>query len=104
LKFSPAGTPVTVRARGDSDAVWLEVHNEGEPIPPQVQEHLFEPMRRGDGQADRTSRSIGLGLFIVDHLIRAHGGTVSVRSVAPEGTTFGVRLPRKALSVSVRRA
>ncbi|WNG24582.1 response regulator [Cystobacter fuscus] len=104
LKYSPAGTPVTVRARGDSDAVCLEVHNEGEPIPPQVQEHLFEPMRRGEDQTDRTSRSIGLGLFIVDHLIRAHGGTVRVRSVALEGTTFGVRLPRKALAVSVRRA
>ncbi|MET0401493.1 MAG: ATP-binding protein [Cystobacter sp.] len=96
LKYSPAGTPVTVRTRGDSDTVCVEVHNEGEPIPTQVQQHLFEPMRRGNDLADRNSRSIGLGLFIVDHLIRAHGGTVNVRSAPLEGTTFGVRLPRRA--------
>ena len=51
-------------------------------------------MRRGEDQTDRMSRSIGLGLFIVDHVVRAHGGSVSVRSAAPEGTTFSVRLPR----------
>jgi sigma-B regulation protein RsbU (phosphoserine phosphatase) len=93
LKYSPAGTPVTVRTRGEAEAVVLEVHNEGEPIPPQVLAHLFEPMRRG-AQSDRTGRSIGLGLFIVDHVVRAHGGTIDVRSRAPEGTTFSVRLPR----------
>ncbi|ATB31600.1 sensor histidine kinase [Melittangium boletus] len=103
LKYSPAGTPVTVRAWGDRDAVRMEVHNLGEPIPRQVQEHLFEPMRRGNEQSDRTSRSIGLGLFIVDHLIRAHGGTVDVRSTSPEGTTFGVRLPRRPIESLAER-
>lgn len=93
LKYSPEGSLVTVRTRGEPDAVVLEVHNEGEPIPPQVLTHLFEPMRRG-GQSDRVGRSIGLGLFIVDHVVRAHGGTIDVRSRAPEGTTFSVRLPR----------
>jgi len=97
LKYSPGGTPVTVRARGDRDTVRMEVHNLGEPIPRQVRAHLFEPMRRGDEQSDRTSRSIGLGLFIVDHLVRAHGGTVDVRSISPDGTTFGVRLPRRLI-------
>ncbi|MFL5355618.1 ATP-binding protein [Archangium sp.] len=95
LKYSPAGTRVRVRTRSEAEAVVLEVHNEGEPIPPQVLAHLFEPMRRGD-QSDRGGRSIGLGLFIVDHVVRAHGGTIDVRSSVPEGTTFSVRLPRTA--------
>ncbi len=103
LKYSPAGSPVTVRTLADADTVRLEVHNQGEPIPPQVQRHLFQPMRRGDEQADRNSRSIGLGLFIVDHLIRAHGGTVDVRSSAPEGTTFGVSLPRRSTLLAIER-
>ena len=94
LKYSPAGTPVTVRARGESESVLLEVHNRGEPIAQELQQHLFEPMRRGDDQTDRTSRSIGLGLFIVDHVVRAHGGAVTVRSRDGDGTTFSVRLPR----------
>ena len=83
---------VTVRTRGEPDAVVLEVHNEGEPIPPQVLTHLFEPMRRG-GQSDRVAAASGWG-SIVDHVVRAHGGTIDVRSRAPEGTTFSVRLPR----------
>ncbi|MCI0574024.1 MAG: ATP-binding protein, partial [Myxococcaceae bacterium] len=39
-------------------------------------------------------RSVGLGLYIVRHLVEAHGGKVDVRSAAEEGTTFTVRLPR----------
>lgn len=93
LKYSPAGSLVTVRTRGEPEAVVLDVHNEGEPIAPQVLTHLFEPMRRG-AQSDRGARSIGLGLFIVHHVVQAHGGTIDVRSSAPEGTTFRVRLPR----------
>ena len=97
LKYSPAETPVLVRTFGGPASVQLEVHNQGPPIPPAVLAHLFEPMRRGEAQtrADRSARSIGLGLFIVDHIIRAHGGSNHVRSTDDEGTLFGVRLPRK---------
>ncbi|HZI16164.1 MAG TPA: ATP-binding protein [Myxococcus sp.] len=42
--------------------------------------------------------SIGLGLFIVDQSVRAHGGHVDVRSREEEGTVFHVHLPRRALS------
>jgi signal transduction histidine kinase len=83
-----------VRTHGDAEALVLEVHNEGEPIPPETLQHLFEPMRRGGGQSDRVGRSIGLGLFIVNHIILAHQGTIAVRSSAPEGTTLRVRLPK----------
>jgi signal transduction histidine kinase len=39
-------------------------------------------------------RSVGLGLYIVDQVVRAHGGSVEVESTAEAGTTFSVRLPR----------
>ncbi|MCI0670951.1 MAG: ATP-binding protein, partial [Myxococcaceae bacterium] len=54
---------------------------------------IFEPMQRAT-EVGRQSRSVGLGLYIVKHLVEAHGGTVDVRSTAEEGTTFTVRLPR----------
>lgn len=94
LSYSPAGTPVRVRTRGEEAHVTLEVHNEGPPIPPERLPRLFEAMQRGQRGADARSRSVGLGLFIVFHIVRAHGGSVSVRSSAGAGTAFVVRLPR----------
>jgi signal transduction histidine kinase len=84
---------VTLRTRGEDTGVVLEVHNWGEPIAPERLPHLFKPLSRGT-KADVQTRSIGLGLYIVDHIVRAHGGSVRVESSAAEGTTFTVRLPR----------
>lgn len=94
LKYSPAGTPVTVRATGHEGEVELTVHNEGAPIAPERLGRLFEPLQRGTDEIDARTRSVGLGLYIVDAVARAHGGTVGVASAAGSGTTFKVRLPR----------
>jgi signal transduction histidine kinase len=80
--------------------VTLRVHNEGAPIPPDVLPTLFQPMTRGVSVGGQ-QRSVGLGLFIVDHLVRAHGGEVKVTS-AEAGTTFTVRLPRKRSAPEAR--
>jgi PAS domain S-box-containing protein len=97
LQYSPPETSVRVTTRGEVDAVVLEVHNAGDPIAPEVLPRIFEPMERGlSAQTGQLGRSIGLGLFIVRHIVLAHGGRVSVRSVVEEGTTFTVLLPRKA--------
>jgi signal transduction histidine kinase len=94
LKYGPDdGTPVRVEARGEPDAVVVSVHNRGEPIAPEVLPRIFEPLQRGR-KVDPGERSIGLGLYIVRQLVRAHGGTVQVESSAEEGTCFTVRLPR----------
>jgi sigma-B regulation protein RsbU (phosphoserine phosphatase) len=94
LTYGPAGEPVTVRA-WSTDADWcVSIHNGGEGIPRELQEGLFEPMRRGPWRGGGSSRSIGLGLYIVRHLVDAHGGTVELDSAPLHGTTFTVRLPR----------
>jgi PAS domain S-box-containing protein len=93
LTYSPPGTPVTVRSRGQERGLALEVHNVGPPIPEEIIPTLFEPFKRGEHRLD-ADRSIGLGLFIVREIVAAHGGGVRVRSTAGEGTTFHVELPR----------
>ncbi|KFE64875.1 hypothetical protein DB31_1893 [Hyalangium minutum] len=93
LHYSAPGSPVKVTTRDEADTVLLEVHNTGTPIPPDLLPRIFEPMERGSNLSDQAGRSIGLGLYIVRHLVQAHGGTVTVRSTATEGTTFSVRLP-----------
>lgn len=93
LKYGAKDRPVTIRSVGDVDGVAVSVHNEGVPISDELAPFMFEPMKRGNDPTDNTSRSVGLGLYIVKHIIAAHGGTIDVASTA-DGTTFSVRLPR----------
>ena len=97
LKYSPDGTPVRVSTRGENGWVRLEVHNEGTPIPEEFQARIFEPMQRGAHGGGGSDRSVGLGLYIVRHIVRAHGGSIELRSLPHEGTTFTVLLPRRVV-------
>lgn len=81
---------VAVRIEGDGHDVVLSVHNDGEPIPPDVLPVLFEPFHRGD----QGPHGLGLGLYIVREVIRRHGGSIDVRSSSDAGTTFVSRWPR----------
>ncbi|MHA7630969.1 ATP-binding protein [Corallococcus sp. M7] len=94
LKYSPRDTAVRVETHGEADAVTLSIHNAGAPIPPERMSRLFQPLQRPSGEVDHSSRSIGLGLYIVKQLVEAHRGTITVESTADAGTTFTVRLPR----------
>jgi signal transduction histidine kinase/FixJ family two-component response regulator len=89
-----AERPITVTAQRDGDWVCVDVHNFGEPIPPELQRSVFEPFRRGEGTG-RVAKTagLGLGLYISHELVAAHGGQITVRSDAERGTTFRVRLP-----------
>jgi PAS domain S-box-containing protein len=96
LDYSPAGTVVDFTLHDEGDCVRVEVHNEGPSIPHKLLSGIFEPFRRAvEGDGHPTS-GLGLGLYIVEQIARAHGGTVSVRSTVEEGTTFILRLPRHA--------
>lgn len=87
--------PVRVRVHGGPTSVVIAVHNRGTTIPPGELPHLFEPMRRGSGAArSKDIKSIGLGLYIVQQIVLAHGGTIGVDSSEEKGTTFTAHLPR----------
>jgi signal transduction histidine kinase len=97
LDYSPAEHPVTVTLRDEGAWVRLEVHNLGEPIAPESLPELFEPFRRGMRKDESAQGSgLGLGLFIAHQIALAHGGTLEARSTREEGTTFTVRMPRRA--------
>jgi PAS domain S-box-containing protein len=91
--------PITVTARDVPDAVAIEIHNFGPPIPQAAQAIIFDAFHRETTASDRRSTSIGLGLFIADQIVRAHGGSIAVRSPDRNGTTFTVVLPRKPAGI-----
>jgi signal transduction histidine kinase len=80
---------VTIRLAHDAERAVIIVHNLGEPIPAAKLDTLFDPYRR----ATSSRGGVGLGLYIVDQIARAHGGNVEVSSSPEQGTTFVVRLP-----------
>jgi signal transduction histidine kinase len=80
---------VTLRVLREADPAVIAVHNYGTPIAPDQLATLFDPYKR----AARSRGGVGLGLYIVEQIARAHGGTVQVTSTAEAGTTFEVRLP-----------
>lgn len=95
LKYGVEGGTVRIRTWSDAGALTLEVHNSGDPIPPEKMAVIFEPLQRGvDAGQPNPDRSIGMGLFIVKHIVDAHGGSMTVDSTPERGTTFTVRLPR----------
>jgi signal transduction histidine kinase len=91
------GTRVQIGTRDAGDEVLLRVHNTGRAIPEAVQASIFEPLAR-HAPAEGSTTSIGLGLFIARAIVVAHGGTITVSSTEPLGTTFEVRLPRRGPS------
>lgn len=95
VAYGDIARPVTITSALEAGTVVIAVHNFGPVIPEAQRTRLFEPLTRGV-DVDAELRSVGLGLFIVREIARAHGGDVSVVSDAVEGTTFTVRLPRCA--------
>jgi K+-sensing histidine kinase KdpD len=85
--------PIAVALDGTRrEEVRLAVHNLGA-IPPDLLPHIFDPFR-GSRHGRFQSRGLGLGLFIVREIVRAHGGRIELASSEADGTTFTLHLPR----------
>ena len=94
IKYSPPGSEVMVRSESDAAGVTVSIHNTGPAIPAAALARIFDPMQRATSQLENRARSIGLGLYIVKHLIEAHRGWIDVTSTAETGTTFRFWVPR----------
>ena len=102
IRFAPEGSEVLLSSRRVAGGVLVEVHNGGEPIPPEQVARVFDRFYQVDG-ARSAGRHRGLGLSIVQELVQAHGGTVGLESTAEAGTTVSVFLPTRGPSVEAPR-
>lgn len=93
VRYSSDGGSVQVRAAIDGDVVEFAVIDHGIGIPQRDLDRIFERFYRVDRARSRDTGGTGLGLSIVRHVAGNHGGSVSVRSIEGEGSTFVLSLP-----------
>jgi two-component system OmpR family sensor kinase len=91
VKFTRPGDRVEVRALEDGSTLVIEIADTGPGIPEDELPHVWEELYRGHGA--RGVPGSGLGLALVRAIIERHGGQVSLRSRAGQGSVFTVRLP-----------
>ena len=108
LKFTDQGT-VTVQTRIDttlgdggvpSDTLVVTVRDTGIGIPPEQLDLVFQMFRQVDGSDSRRHGGVGLGLYLVQRLTQALGGTVGVDSMPGRGSTFRVTVPIRRLGAN----
>jgi len=92
------GTTVTIEIRGYGEEVAVAVHNRGSVIPPERLDGIFNPIKAREAPRKATAQgptgSLGLGLYIAERIVSAHGGRIEAESSEAGGTTFTIYLPQ----------
>jgi two-component system phosphate regulon sensor histidine kinase PhoR len=97
-KYAPEGTPYRVAVRREATGVTIRVADHGPGIARRDRERIFRPFERADDRLSRATEGSGIGLSLVRHVARAHGGRAWVDSERGEGATFTLFLPAEKRS------
>jgi len=89
---------VEINLAATTSEVACSVRNFGPPIPPDFLPYLFDPFRRATYAKSAATQGLGLGLFICQQIVAAHGGKTLVESSEAQGTLFTVTLPKHPVS------
>jgi signal transduction histidine kinase len=98
LKFTPEAGSVDVSVRAELGRIVVEVSDTGIGIAEAEQSKLFTPFFRADSAVEHAIAGTGLGLSIVKGIVEAHGGTITLSSRVPEGSTFRLDLPTAGIA------
>ncbi|MEQ9318230.1 MAG: HAMP domain-containing sensor histidine kinase, partial [Polyangiaceae bacterium] len=93
-KYAPDGRPYEVSLRRHDGGVELRVVDHGPGIAKRHQRRVFRPFERADDRLSEATEGSGIGLSLVQHVARAHGGRAWVESELGEGAAFVVWLPQ----------
>ena len=102
VKYTPENGRVTIQAQQNADDVQVSIADTGPGIAVEHLPHLFERFYRVEEDRGRTGSAdgqsgAGLGLAIAHEIARAHGGTLTAKSKAGQGTIFLVQLQQDAV-------
>jgi signal transduction histidine kinase len=92
VKYSGNSNVVRLRANADPEALSISVKDEGVGIREEDRPRIFEKFFRGGGEIARQVKGVGLGLNLVQHIVAAHGGSITFDSTEGKGSTFTIRL------------
>lgn len=94
IRHSESHSKITVSLTSEHDCFVITVEDEGEGISLEHLPHLFDRTYRVEASRNRKYAGTGLGLAIAKHIVKAHGGAISVSSIVGEGTRFRIELPK----------
>lgn len=94
-KYGGTKAVITLRVVEASDAIRIEVQDNGKGIPPTEHKRIFLKFYRVDDRLAREQEGSGLGLSIVKHVMRAHKGKVELSSTPGQGSTFTLVIPHR---------
>jgi signal transduction histidine kinase len=92
LKYSPGQPAIWVECGREGNVVVIRVRDKGMGIPAAEQPTIFEKFVRGSAAVAAQVNGTGVGLSMVRHIVRAHGGRIHVQSTPGEGSTFTIEL------------
>jgi signal transduction histidine kinase len=96
-KYTEPGGRIDLIARADGEVLVVRVKDNGIGIPAEMRSQIFEMFAQAGHARSRAQGGLGIGLSLVECLVRLHGGSVEVDSAGPDqGSEFIVRLPRCA--------
>jgi signal transduction histidine kinase len=93
MKYSGEDRRIDLVLTRESDNAVIRVRDRGIGIPLAEQSRIFERFHRAPDSEQRNIPGTGLGLALVDHIVKAHGGRVAVESQPGQGSTFSILLP-----------
>lgn len=95
IKYSPDGGTIRLTGRAEPAQVVVTVSDEGQGLPPDELEKVFDRFYRADTPATKRAQGAGLGLFLAKAIIEAHGGRIWANTSRHGGAQFSFSLPRE---------
>jgi len=93
VKYGAPDKPIRIKFQTYHERLLLSVHNEGDPIPPDQIESVFQVFRRAKAAKEGDKQGWGIGLPIVRSVAEGHGGSIDLDSSNERGTTFSIDIP-----------
>ena len=99
MKYTPAGSAITVTAGREGQHALIQVADTGSGIPDAEKEKVFDKFYCGTNKIPDNRRSLGLGLYLCKTIVEAHGGIIEVMDNPPHGSVFRFTLPLQEVTL-----